>query len=168
MKKHIANALTVFRILGSIILLFLPVFSSGFYIVYLLCGFSDMIDGTIARRTNSVSTFSGKLDTAADLVFVIAASIKLLPALRLPLFLWIWIGAIALIKIFNILCGYVYEKQFLSLHTPLNKMTGLLLFLLPLTSAFVPFTYCCIAVCAIATLSALQEGMYISAGCASK
>ena len=168
MKKHIANTLTVFRILGSIILLFLPVLSLKFYFVYLLCGFSDMIDGTIARKTNSVSAFSGKLDTAADLVFVIAASIKLLPALRLPLFLWIWIGAIALIKIFNILRGYICEKQFVSLHTPLNKVTGLLLFLLPLTIAFVPFTYSCIAVCAIATLSALQEDMYISTGCASK
>lgn len=168
MKKHIANALTVFRILGSMILLFLPAFSLKFYIVYLLCGFSDMIDGTIARKTNSVSTFSGKLDTAADLVFVIAASMKLLPALRLPLFLWIWIGAIALIKICNILCGYICEKQFVSLHTSMNKLTGLLLFLLPLTGFFIEFTYGCMAVCAIATLSALQEGMYISAGCASK
>ena len=70
MIKHIANILTGCRILGSILLLFFPVFSLAFYIIYLLCGFSDMIDGTIARKTNSASEFGAKLDTVADLVFV--------------------------------------------------------------------------------------------------
>ena len=73
MKKHIANILTGFRILGSMLLLFFPVFSEAFYALYLLCGFSDMIDGTIARKTNSVSEFGSKLDTAADLSFVAAS-----------------------------------------------------------------------------------------------
>ena len=55
MAKHIANILTGYRILGSILLLFFPAFSTEFYITYLLCGFSDMIDGTIARKTNTAS-----------------------------------------------------------------------------------------------------------------
>ena len=50
MAKRIANILTGGRILGSILLLFFPAFSLAFYIVYLLCGFSDMIDGTVARK----------------------------------------------------------------------------------------------------------------------
>ena len=45
--KYIANILTSYRIFGSILLLFFPVFSFNFYITYLLCGFSDMIDGII-------------------------------------------------------------------------------------------------------------------------
>ena len=76
MAKHIANILTGCRILGSILLLFFPAFSLVFYIVYLLCGFSDMIDGTVARKTNSTSHFGSQLDTIADLVFVVAAMIK--------------------------------------------------------------------------------------------
>lgn len=50
MAKHIANILTGCRILGSILLLFFPAFFVAFYIIYLFCGFSDMIDGTIARK----------------------------------------------------------------------------------------------------------------------
>ena len=57
MTKHIANVLTGCRIFGSILLLFFPAFSLDFYILYLLCGFSDMVDGTIARKTNSTSKF---------------------------------------------------------------------------------------------------------------
>ena len=43
MTKHIANILTGCRIFGSILLLFFPAFSLGFYIIYLLCGFSDKV-----------------------------------------------------------------------------------------------------------------------------
>ena len=39
----IANILTGCRIFGSILLLFFPAFSLGFYIIYLLCGFSDKV-----------------------------------------------------------------------------------------------------------------------------
>ena len=68
---------------------------------------------------------------------------------------------IAVIKISNILWGYVSKKQFAALHTIMNKAAGLLLFLLPLTISFVELTYTAIAVCTIATLSAVQEGVYV-------
>ena len=133
MTKHIANILTGCRIFGSILLLFFPAFSVAFCIIYLFCGFSDMIDGTIARKTNSASKFGSQLDTIADFVFVVAALFKLLPAICIPGWLWIWVGVIALIKISNIIGRYVSKKQFISLHTIMNKVTGFLLFLLPLT-----------------------------------
>ena len=161
MTKHLANILTGCRIFGSILLLFFPAFSLGFYIIYLFCGFSDMVDGTIARKTNSTSQFGSQLDTIADLIFVVAAMIKLLPVIHLPGWLWVWSGVIAVIKIVNIIWGYVSKKQFISLHTIMNKVTGLLLFLLPLTIPFLELNYLAIAVCSIATLSAIQEGFYI-------
>ena len=161
MAKHIANILTGCRILGSILLLFFPAFSATFYIIYLLCGFSDMIDGTIARKTNSISKFGSQLDTIADLVFVIVSFSKLLPAIHIPEWLWIWGGVIAVIKIGNIIWGYVSKKQFMSLHTIMNKATGLLLFLLPLTISFMELKYTAIVVCSIATFSAIQEGVYV-------
>ena len=162
MIKHIANILTGFRILGSLLLLFFPVFSEAFYTIYLLCGFSDMIDGTIARKTNSASEFGAKIDTVADLAFVTVSLIKILPAIHIPGWLWIWGSAIAMIKIGNILWGYVSKKQFVSLHTALNKVTGLLLFLLPLTLSFVELRYSSIAVCSAATFAAIQEGVSIT------
>jgi CDP-diacylglycerol--glycerol-3-phosphate 3-phosphatidyltransferase len=48
-----------------------------------------MVDGTIARKTNSVSEFGRQLDTIADLIFVVASLIKLLPAINIPQWLWI-------------------------------------------------------------------------------
>ncbi len=161
MKKQIANVLTGCRIFGSIFLLFFPAFSLAFYIIYTLCGFSDMIDGTIARKTNSASNFGSQLDTIADFVFIVASLFKLLPAIRIPWWLWLWGGVIAVIKISNIIWGYVSKKQFISMHTIMNKVTGLLLFLLPLTISFVELKYIGIVVCSIATLSAIQEGFYV-------
>ena len=161
MTKHIANILTGCRIFGSILLLFFPAFSLAFYIVYLLCGFSDMIDGTIARKTYSNNSFGAKFDTVSDLIFMIAVCYKLLPSIQIPQWLWIWGGVIAVIKISNIIWGYVSKKQFISLHTIMNKVTGLLLFLWPLTISFVEPKYTAIIVCSVATFSAIQEGVYV-------
>ena len=168
MKKHIANILTGSRILGSILLLGLPVFTSAFYITYLFCGFTDMIDGTIARKTNSASELGAKIDTAADLVFATVSLIKILPAIPIPQWLWIWGSVIAIIKVSNILWGYVSMKQFISLHTIMNKIAGLLLFLVPVTLPFMEIRYSALVVCAIATVAAIQEMAYIAANCESK
>ena len=110
MAKHIANILTGCRILGSIFLLFFPVFSVSFSVIYLFCGLSDMIDGTIARKTNSISKFGSQLDTIADCIFVVVSLLKLLPAIHIPQWLWMWGGVIAVIKISNIIWGYVSKK----------------------------------------------------------
>ena len=168
MAKHIANILTGCRIFGSILLLFFPAFSVAFYIIYFFCGFSDMIDGTIARKTNSTGRFGSRLDSIADLIFVAVSLVKLLPAIHIPLWLWIWGGVIAIIKISNIIWGYVSKKQFVSLHTVMNKITGFLLFLFPLAAPLRELNYISIAVCSVATFSAIQEGFYIITGSVSK
>ena len=168
MGKHIANILTGCRIFGSILLLFFPALSAGFLITYILCGFSDMIDGTIARKTNSTSKLGSQLDTIADFIFVVVSLFKLLPAIHIPGWLWIWGSVIAVIKISNIIWGYVSEKQFIARHTVMNKVTGLLLFLFPFTLSFVKLKYSSIVVCSIATFSAIQEGVSIVTGCESK
>ena len=79
-----ANIITGFRVLISIALLFCPVFSPVFYILYLTGGLSDMIDGTIARKMNTVTEFGARFDTAADFVFVVVCLIKLLPVISMP------------------------------------------------------------------------------------
>lgn len=161
MTKHIANILTVSRIFGSVLLLVFPAFSAGFYITYLLCGLSDMIDGTIARKTNSAGEFGSRLDTFADLIFTAASLFKLLPAIHIPRWLWIWGGVIAAVKIGSIIYGYAVKKQFISFHTVMNKAAGLLLFLFPLAIPFAELKYIAIAVCSVATVSAVQEGIYV-------
>ena len=159
-KSCLANTITGLRIVGSVVLLFFDAASFPFHITYLLCGFSDMIDGTIARKTNAVSSFGSKLDTIADFVFMAVCAVKLLPTIYLPVWLWIWIAAIAIIKVTDIVWEFVRRKKFVALHTALNKTTGLLLFLLPFTLQIVEPTYSFAVVCIIATIAAIQEGYY--------
>ena len=123
-----------------------------------------MIDGTVARKTNSVSEFGAGFDSVADFIFVVIAFIKFLPFIHIPKWVWIWIVVIATIKISTIVWGFIYKKKFLSLHTIMNKTTGMLLFLLPLMLPFVELKYTSVVVCSIATYSAIQEGYYIRIG----
>ena len=156
-----ANIITASRILFSLVLLFFPAFSPAFYVLYLTAGITDMIDGTVARKTGKVSEFGAKLDSIADIVFVVVCLVKLLPVINIPLWLYVWIGIIVLIRIINIVSGFIVQNRFVMLHTIMNKVTGFLLFILPLTLRFVELKYTAIPVCAVATFAAVQEGHFI-------
>ena len=163
-RKQIANIITISRILSSINLLLCSVFSISFYIMYLFCGITDMVDGTIARKTKSVSELGARLDTVADSVFVAVCFVKMLPLMCFPAWLWTWIVVIAIIKIGNVVWGLISGKKLVSVHTILNKVTGFLLFLLPLTFDFVEPVYSSAAVCFMATLAASNEVYYTRMG----
>ena len=159
-----ANTITFFRIAAGIVLLFCPVFSPAFYALYIAAGLSDMLDGFVARKTDTVSKLGAKLDTIADLVLVVVCLIKLLPILSLPAWLYIWIGIIAFIKVVNIVSGFAVQKKLVAVHSVINKATGALLFLLPLTIPVVELKYSAIVVCVAATFASIQEGHFIRTG----
>ena len=159
-----ANTITFFRIAVSIALLFCPAFSPPFYVFYIAAGLSDMLDGFVARKTDTVSKFGARLDTIADFVLVVACLIKLLPILIIPASLYGWIGMIALIKAVNIVSGFAVQKRFAAVHSVMNKATGVLLFLLPLAIPVLPLKYSAIVVCSAATFAAIQEGHFIRTG----
>ena len=141
----------------SISLLFCKALSPTFYALYIAAGVSDMIDGAAARITETVSEFGSKLDTIADTVFVAVCLIKLLPILDIPIWLYIWIAVIAIIKFANIAMGYIRLKEFVSVHSVINKVTGVLLFVFPLTMTFIDLRYSGAVVCFIATATAVHE-----------
>ena len=159
-----ANLITLVRIICSIALLFFPVFSPAFYAFYITAGISDMADGAVARKTGTVSKFGSKLDTAADFVLVVVCLIKLIPAIHAPTWLIIWIIVIAAIKAVSLISGYILRKEIVALHTVMNKVTGILLFVLPLTISFIDLKYSGAFVCAAATFAAIQEGHIIRTG----
>lgn len=159
-----ANVITCIRIICSFALLLCPVFSVPFYTLYLIAGFSDMIDGTVARKTDTASELGSKLDTVADLVLVIVCLIRLLPVLDFETWMFIWIGIIAIIKVINILSGIIVQKRFVTVHSVMNKIAGALLFILPLTIEIVELRYSAIVVCIVASFAAIQEGHYIRTG----
>ncbi|MFA6937350.1 MAG: CDP-alcohol phosphatidyltransferase family protein [Treponema sp.] len=156
-KSQLANILTSSRIVFSIVLLFAKIFSPLFYIFYILCGVTDMVDGTVARKTNSASKSGERLDSVADFIFVIVCVVKIFPAIHLHFYLWIWIGVIALIKIVNLVLGLSSKKKNIFLHTVANKITGFLTFVLQLTIQIVSINYSSIPVYAVATFAAVQE-----------
>ena len=158
-----ANIITGVRIFCSIALLFFPTFSPTFYALYVTAGVSDMIDGAVARRTGTVSEFGSKLDTAADFIMVAVCLIKLIPVLYIPSWLFIWITIVALLKMINIISWHVMYKEFVDVHTVMNKVTGMLLFILPMTLTIIDMKYSGAFVSAVATFAAIQEGHYIRA-----
>ena len=152
-----ANIITGSRIVLSVALLFCPALSPMFYALYITAGFSDMIDAAVARKTGTASEFGSRLDTVADIVFVAVCLIKLLPVLHIPIWIYIWIAVIVFLKLANIAAGYFRQKKFVAVHSVINKVTGGLLFVFPLTLTFIDLRYSAAVVCYIATAAAVHE-----------
>jgi len=163
-KEHIANAVTISRIIFALMMLPFKTFSAPFYILYVICGSTDMVDGFIARKTHSESEIGAKLDSIADMIFVAVSLIKILPVIEIKMWLWIWIAVTVVIKVINIVSGYVYRNKLVLPHTLANKITGLLCFILPLTLIFIDIHTAAIPVCVAATFAAVQEGHFIRTG----
>ena len=159
-----ANFITIIRILCSLALLFCTPLSLPFYALYTAAGLSDIFDGLIARKTNTATKFGAKFDTIADLVFTVFCLIKLMPILNIPIWLYIWIAVITFIKAANIAAGYIRQKEFISVHSVMNKLTGGMLFVFPLTLTWIELRYSAAVICAVATTAAVYEGYLIYAG----
>jgi CDP-diacylglycerol--glycerol-3-phosphate 3-phosphatidyltransferase len=159
-----ANVITATRIVLSALLLSCPALSPAFLALYLAAGATDAIDGAVARRTGTVSEFGSRLDTVADIAFVLACLAKLLPVVDLPPWLCMWIGLIASIKLANIALGYMRRGEFVAVHSTMNKVTGALLFAFPLTLTFLDLSYGAAVVCTVATAAAIHEGYTVWVG----
>ncbi|MGN0997624.1 MAG: CDP-alcohol phosphatidyltransferase family protein [Candidatus Ventricola sp.] len=159
-----ANALTLLRVLCSLCMAGTPALSPRFLALYVACGISDMLDGWVARRTGAASPLGARLDTLADMLFAAVSLIKILPALAVPAWLWVWMAVILVIKLVNLASGFAMLRRFVTEHTALNKAAGALLFALPLTLTIAEFRLSASVVCAVATLAAVQEGHYIRTG----
>ena len=153
------NIITLYRIAGSLSLLLCDVANDSFWIIYALCGISDVVDGWLARKLKCVTKTGALLDSLADICFVACLCPLLLPILELPQWLWLWAGVIVVIKVVNQLSGLMMYGHCNFPHTAANKATGFLLFIaVPMTF----YTVIPIAiVAAIATFAAIQEGHFI-------
>jgi len=159
--KHIPNLLSMSRIALCLPLLLVDAMTMPFWVLYVIAGTTDMLDGFLARRWGVESKFGARLDSLADFVFVLAVGYKLFPWLKLPATLWMMTGLIALVKIINAICSYVVKHRIEYLHTKTNKVTGFLLFIGVMTigqSYFVPVAW---MISCIALFAAIQEGHLI-------
>jgi len=138
-------------------MLVFPVFSVSFWVFYSLAGLSDFLDGIIARILKAESKIGAILDSIADLVFFVIIAFLLLSKVSLPLWMIISISSIALIRIVAYLIGFIKYKSFISIHTYLNKLTGLCLFLSPILFYFWGLEITGIVLISIAAVSSLEE-----------
>ena len=157
--KHLPNVISILRIAGSISLLFCEVTGWLFWVLYALCGISDMVDGTLARRLHAESKTGAALDSVADIILVVCCAGRLVPVVEIPVWLWIWAGVIVFFKMVNQVSALVVCKRFCFVHTWANKLTGLLLFLMVPTVFWSVIPIAIVA--AIATFAAAQEGHFI-------
>ena len=157
--SQLPNIITLLRIAGSMGLLFCDVMGVAIWIIYGLCGISDIVDGWLARKLKCVTKKGALLDSLADICFVVCCAWKLLPILELPHWLWLWAGVNVAIKVVNQIFALVMYGCFQFPHTLANKATGFLLFItVPMTFwSIIPIAI----VAAIATFSAVQEGHFI-------
>jgi CDP-diacylglycerol--glycerol-3-phosphate 3-phosphatidyltransferase len=159
--KRLPNVISVLRIAGSLGLLFCDVAGWLFWVLYALCGISDMVDGWLARKLHVETKAGAVCDSVSDIVFVACCAIRLLPVLEIPVWLCIWAGVIVFIKMVNQISAMAVFKRFCFPHTSANKLTGFLLFLTVPTMfwSMIPISI----VAALATFAAVQEGHYIRA-----
>ena len=157
---QLPNIITLLRIAGSLGLLFSDVTGVVYWIIYALCGISDIVDGWLARKLKCVTKKGALLDSLADICFVACCAWKLLPILDLPQWLWLWAGVIVAIKIVNQFSALVKYGRCCFPHTTANRVTGFLLFIaVPMTfRSIVPIAI----VAAIAMLAAIHEHYIIT------
>ena len=158
-KKQLPNCITAFRICGAALLMLTEPFSVAFYMLYSLCGLSDVIDGWLARKMDVSSELGARLDSVADLLFYSAMLIKLLPTLIIRLTPGIWwaICGVLILRCASYAVAGVKYRRFASLHTYMNKFTGLCVFLVPYFIFLPCYIPLCAAVCAAAGLASAEE-----------
>lgn len=163
MKKiqlTVADFITFVRIIGTLSLIFITPLSTLFFIIYSICGVSDVLDGLVARATKTESRFGAKLDSIADLLFYFVSLIKIFGSLlrKLPFkAFWAAVIAVIAIRIVSYSLAAVKFHCFSSLHTYLNKITGFGIFMVPY---FIVQTYavpCSIAVCILSAVGSIEE-----------
>jgi len=154
--RQIPNILSFARIVLSIALFAVKPLGNIFYLIYVICGVSDILDGYMARRTGTVSKAGARLDTVADMVMAGVLFVRLYPFLKLSTAVIGWILFIGAIRIASIIAVVLKHKTFAMLHTYSNKFTGMLLFLIPFFLDL-PTNIWMYAVCGAASLSAIEE-----------
>jgi len=141
----------------AVSLLFLPLLSGIFLIVYLLAGLSDILDGTLARRWNVTSQFGAKLDSAADFLLCCVLLYVFLPAYSWQPWALVWIGGIAVVRLAALMTCLIRFHKAAFLHTLTNKATGFILLCFPFLMRFLGQQVTVILVCTLASISALEE-----------
>lgn len=155
--KLIPNCISFSRIIFSLILIYTKPLSLAFYVIYIICGLSDIMDGVIARKTGTTSSLGAKIDSIADMVMVGVLLFLIYPIANITSKIVIWIILISIIRLLSVFIAMKKYKIFASIHTYGNKITGIVLFLYPILLPYINTTVTMYIICFIASISAIEE-----------
>lgn len=131
--KHVPNFITGLRILGTAVLFFIEPFSALFFVLYTLCGLTDILDGYVARKYDATSELGSRLDSIADILYYAVMIIKILPTLLkvLPVYIWYMFWSVVFVRIVSYVLAAIRYKCLAAHHTYMNKASGFFSFLVP-------------------------------------
>ncbi|EGT5271621.1 CDP-alcohol phosphatidyltransferase family protein [Clostridioides difficile] len=155
--KSFANNITFSRIVFALLMLSSTFCSLPFWICYFWCGISDILDGLVARKLRQQSGIGAKLDSIADFIFAVTILVTVGKNIALPMYLWWCIVAIALLRLISYSIGFFKYRTFSSLHTLMNKITGISIFAFPLLYICFGLDVAGIMICIVAFLSSFEE-----------
>ena len=155
--KLIPNLISIFRAITALLFFVVTPLSTFFYVLYVVCAFTDVLDGFLARKLHAVSNLGQSLDSLADIVFFVAVSVLLVPLLQIKLWMFLWVVAILMVKLTSLLIGFVRFHKLSFLHTYESKLTGLLLFLFPVFIGWFGMLVPAIIISLVATVAAVEE-----------
>jgi len=128
--KYIPNALSIIRgVMALSLILIVPRLSLLGFIIFLVAGLTDMVDGHLARRIEGAkSELGATLDSISDLLMYIVAIFFIIPEMhiwpQLQIFILIAIGC----KLLNIIPALVVHREVFFTHTVPSKMFTLAIF----------------------------------------
>ncbi len=162
LKPYIADIITLSRIVGSINLIYMPIDSMEFLIMYTYCGISDALDGFVARKLKIESKLGSVLDSISDLIFYAVMLYKVWPILKqvLPSFFFVLIWTIMGVRLACYMFVLARDKKIASEHFLINKISGLLMFLIPYLVYTKYFVYYAALIIFVTALAAFYEFRY--------
>lgn len=155
--KVLPNVISTIRIILSISLIYIKPLSIEFYSIYIICGMSDILDGFIARKTGTTTMIGAKLDSLADMVMIGVLFFLFYPIINPTTKIVNWIILIGVIRVIGMISAFKKYRTFISIHTYANKLTGIVVFLIPIEVLYVDQNILTYAICIIATISAIEE-----------
>lgn len=155
--KSIANYISISRIILVFTFLLIKPLSPMFFVVYILSGVSDMLDGFIARKTNTTSKVGEKLDSISDFIMIIVLIVILYPFIKPNVQILSWIIIIGIIRAISVIIAFLKFKTLGMIHTYANKITGLIIFIYPMLYVTFKSVWLMYGISIIASISALEE-----------
>ena len=159
MTRHLPNMISLLRLILSVILIPIMSIHVPFIIVYITIGITDVLDGLIARKLGYESYFGAKLDSIADFVFysILVFIFIRLHSSMLEVTHQVALIVIIAIRLINMLLTKLKHKKVIFIHTLANKISGVIVFLLPMVVLFTQHIIVVWIVLIIVFISAMEE-----------